>query len=162
MKTLNLTIPFLFVAAVVCAIAIAFDPTAWMAVPFVVGAALTEGRHAAEFILSEANGKRSRDTVTVTVAAATTLKAGQVLGKITASGKYVPYANAAADGSEVAAGILYAPITNAAGAPADISAAILNADAEVRAADLEWNGQDGASQTAGLADLLARGIKARS
>ena len=161
MKTLNLRILFLFVAAIVCAIAGAFDPTAWMALPFAVGAALTEGQHTGEFILSEANGKRSRETVTVTVAADTTLATGSVLGKITATGKYVPYNNAAADGSEVAKAVLYNEIKNSGGAPADFDGVILNVDAEVRAADLQWNGQDGAAQTAGLADLLALGIKAR-
>ena len=36
----------------------------------------------------------------------TTLRKGLVLGKVTASGKYKQYNNAAADGTEVAAGIL--------------------------------------------------------
>ncbi len=43
--------------------------------------ALTEGRHSAEFIMSEASGSRSRDTITVASGAA--LVAGTVVGKIT-------------------------------------------------------------------------------
>ena len=121
----------------------------------------TEGRHTGEFILSEAEGTRSRENVTVTVGAGVTLPAGATLGKITATGKYVPYNNAAADGSQAVAGVLYAELYNPAGAPADLAGVIVNTDAEVRKADLEWNGQDAAAQTAGLADLLALGIKAR-
>ena len=37
----------------------------------------------------------------------TTLRPGLVLGKITATGKYGQYDNSAADGSEVATGVLY-------------------------------------------------------
>lgn len=39
------------------------------------------------------------------------IPSGTVLGKITASGKYGPYDNAAVDGREVAAGILWDSIT---------------------------------------------------
>lgn len=68
----------------------------------------------AEFILSEASGQRSRENITVTQAGAA-LKSGTVLGKITASGKYVPYATGASNGSQVAAGILYSPLAAATG-----------------------------------------------
>jgi len=69
---------------------------------------LTESVRAGEFIVAEANGTISREEIII-AAAAGALKAGTVMGKITASGKYVAYANGAADGSEVAAGILYGP-----------------------------------------------------
>jgi len=45
-------------------------------------ATLTEGQHAGEFLVSEANGRRSRETITV--ASGQDLSAGTVLGKITA------------------------------------------------------------------------------
>lgn len=45
------------------------------------------------------------DVVTVNQAAQTTLKVGTVMGKITASGKYVAAVETAVDGSKVAAGI---------------------------------------------------------
>ncbi len=123
----------------------------------------SEGRYAGEFILSEDNGKRSRDVVTVTVAANTTLEAGTVLGKITATGKYVEYDNNAVDGTQAAAAILYDRQVNGTGAGVDVAAVILNADSEVRSADLVWkSNQIAGDKTAGLADLLALGIKARS
>ena len=126
-------------------------------------AALTEGKHTGEFILSEDPRTRSRDNVTVTVPASTTLEAGSVLGKITASGKYVAYDNGAADGSQAAAGVLYATLANDTAGAVDQAGVILNTDAEVRSADLVWkSGQSASDKTAGLADLAALGIKARS
>lgn len=47
--------------------------------------ALTESFHTGEFIVSEANGTRSREEITIAAAAAA-LPAGQVLGKITKAG----------------------------------------------------------------------------
>lgn len=88
---------------------------------------LTESVRAGEFIIAEGNGSISRDKVTIAAAAAA-LKAGTVMGKITASGKYVAYANGASDGSEVAAGILYAPVEDLA---ADQSGVLIVRHAEV-------------------------------
>lgn len=103
------------------------------------------------FVVSEASNQRSRDNVTVTVAGADILS-GTVMGKITASGKYVPYSNGAANGSEVAAGILYQHIDATTG---DVKAVIFNTDCEVNRREL--TGLD----TAGEADLRALGIKVR-
>jgi hypothetical protein len=75
--------------------------------------AFTESRHAAEFILSEANGQRSRDTVTVI--SGQNLKAGTVVGKITASGKYTAVTAAAADGSQNGVAIVIYPVDATAG-----------------------------------------------
>lgn len=114
-------------------------------------ATMTEARRTGEFLISEASGTRSREEVTI-AAAATALVAGTVLGKITASGKYVAYANGAADGSEVAAGALYAAVADSA---ADQKAVIIARDAEV----------DGALLTGidapGTVDLTALGIIVR-
>lgn len=74
---------------------------------------LTETLHPAEFLISEANGTISRAHVTI-AAAAPAMAAGTVLGKITDSGKYTAYSNAASDGTEVAAGILYAAVADSA------------------------------------------------
>lgn len=125
--------------------------------------ALTEGQHTGEFLLSEAEGKLSRDTVTVTVATATKLQPGHVLAKLTATGKYVEYDNAGVDGSETAAAILYGEADNSAGgAPADKTAVVVNCLAEVRKADLKWfSGAAGGDKTAAYTDLEARFIKAR-
>lgn len=122
----------------------------------------TEGKHTAEFVVSEANGYRSRDQVTVTVPASTTLEAGFVLAKLSATGKHVPYDNSGSDGSESAAAILYGELANATGAPVDMQATVINRDAEVREADLEWAaGLTDNDKAAGLVDLAALGIKAR-
>lgn len=123
----------------------------------------TEGVHTAAFLVSEANGYRSRDEVTVTVPANTTLVAGTVLAQLSATGKYVEYDNTGTDGTEEAAGILYEERVNDTGSPVDVEATVVNADAEVRAADLTWKtGLVDNDKTAGLSDLRALGIKARS
>ncbi len=120
----------------------------------------TEGKHAGEFLVSEAPGTLSRDKVTVTVPANTTLEPGSVLGKITATGKYVRYDDSLATGAEVAKGVLYNELENETGAPVDVETTIVNLNAEVRKADLVWL-DEANDETPGLADLLALGIKAR-
>jgi hypothetical protein len=122
---------------------------------------LLEGTHTGEFLFSEAPGTLSRENVVVTVPAGTTYPAGLVLGKITATGKYVAYNNGASDGSEVAVSVLYAELKNSGGAPADFKGVAIERLAEVRLAALNWNGQDQAAQTAGVADLLTKNIKCR-
>lgn len=112
---------------------------------------LQEGNHTGEFLLSEANGTRSREQV-VFAAAAPAMVSGTVVGKITAGGKWTAYSNVAADGSEVAAGVLYTALPDAA---ADQVGVVIVRHAEVATARLTG------SDTPGLADLLALGIVAR-
>lgn len=112
---------------------------------------LTEGRHTAEFLLSEANGYQSREQV-VLAAAAPAMQAGTLLGKITASGKYTAYNNGAADGTQTVAGILYA---NAADSAADQKVTIIARNAEVKGTSLTG------SDAPGLVDLAALGIIVR-
>lgn len=116
-----------------------------------MGTPLTEGKYAAEFLLSEGNGSISREQI-VLAAAATALVPGTVLGKITASGKYVAYSNVAVDGTEVARGILYAGRADSA---ADQGAVMIVRDAEVIQAEL--TGID----ATGITDLAALGIICR-
>ena len=116
----------------------------------------TEGNYTAEFVLSEANGKRSRETVTV--ASGNTLVAGQVLGKVTASGKYADYDADAVDGTETAVAVLYADCDASA---ADAEAVALVRDAEVYADKLVYTDKAN-DETAGQTDLAAVGIVARS
>jgi hypothetical protein len=115
---------------------------------------LTQGFEQLEFLLSEAKGTRSRDAVTVTIAGAVALPSGTVMGKVTATGKYVKYDEAGTDdGRRVAAGVLgYAlPGTNG-----DVlKQLVFTSDCEVIADRL--TGLD----TNGRADLLALGIKCR-
>lgn len=120
---------------------------------------MNEGTYPGEFLVTESPGTISRDTVTVTVPADTTLESGAVLGQITASGKYVPFDDSASDGRETAAGILYAKLENDTEAADDQAGVIVNFGAEVRSADLVW--EEGVDENAGLADLAARFIKAR-
>lgn len=113
----------------------------------------TEGIHAGEILLSEANGTRSREEITL---AATTvvLPAGTLLGKVTATGHYAPYDPAVdpVDGTETAAAVLYAPVGISVAAQRSLG--ILR-DAEVKRALL--TGLD----AGGEADLLALGIVCR-
>lgn len=60
---------------------------------------------AGAFIKSEGNGDISRETIVI-VSGSGKLFAGTVLGKITVGGKYKPYDNDNADGSQTAAAIL--------------------------------------------------------
>lgn len=120
---------------------------------------LNEPVHTGGFILSEEKGTLSRDGITVTVPARTVLQAGLVLGKITATGKYVPRDEDASDGSEVAAGILYSPAVNHLGdAPLDVKSVTLNFKAEVHGPSVDANG---GTEATVLSELLALGIKVR-
>ncbi len=66
-----------------------------------------ETRGSGFYQVSEANGHLSREQIVVSSAAAAILEVGTVLGKVTASGEYMPVDLAATDGTEVAAGILF-------------------------------------------------------
>lgn len=112
---------------------------------------LNEGRHTGEHLLSEANGTRSREKVTVTQTG-TAMPAGTVLAKLTATGKYVAYDDVGTDGSEVAAGVLYG---NLAAATGDVKAVVHVRDCEVNLACLTGHNANA------TADLAALGIIVR-
>lgn len=113
--------------------------------------------HAAEFLLSEANGDRSRSAETV--ASGQNLRAAAVVGRITASGLIRELQPAAADGSQNAAGILYSAV-NASGA--NTRGVMVARDAEVNAAMLQWpTGITTPQRTAAIAQLAALGIIVR-
>ncbi|WP_299558709.1 head decoration protein [uncultured Sulfitobacter sp.] len=117
---------------------------------------LTEGKTPGDFMLFEEHSFYSRDEVVV--AAGADLEPGTVLGKITASGKFVACDHTAADGSEVAAAVLYTP---ALAADADVTDAVVIArQAQVRRGGLTFDAafttethRDGA-----VAELKAAGI----
>ena len=68
------------VIAAIFALAALWDPTVLLTVPVVFGmAAKTEGQQTAEFMISEANWKRSREAITVL--SGENLKAGHVIGR---------------------------------------------------------------------------------
>lgn len=119
-------------------------------------APVTQTVKTAEFLVSEANGCRSRAEVTVD-ATGGALVAGTILGVVTASGKYVRHNAGAVDGSENEAAVLYEGI----GAVEDTRTVILR-DAEVTQSLLTYEvGADAAQITASNAALAALGIIVR-
>lgn len=125
-------------------------------------ASLNERTYSGEFLISDLDGRGSRDEGIVTVGAGATMLPATVLGKITATGKYVPYDDRDTDGRETAVAILFGPTLDNSdgGAPTDYpETVIVNWTAEVRKDLLQW--VEGASQANGLADLAALGIKGR-
>ena len=120
-------------------------------------AILTEGPRKVQFMISEATGYRSRDEGTVTVPA-DGYEAGTVLGKITATGKFVRHDAGASDGSQVEAGILFVNLRDTGDTPATIIARA----AEVRGGDLIYAvGADAAQIATSNAALAALGIIVR-
>jgi hypothetical protein len=114
----------------------------------------TESNYTAEFLLSEGNGSISREEVTIV--SGQDLKAGTVLGKITASGKMTAYDDDNGDGSSAAVGILYADIDASAG---DVKGTMVARLAEVITGKLIFAGTNDAGDiTAGKADLAALNI----
>lgn len=97
----------------------------------------TENAHAAEFILSEANGQRSRENVTLRggYTGAGVIKAGTVLGKITSGGKYDPSPASGGDGSQTGVAILIYETDVTDG---DVVVSIIRRDAEVNGGCLTY------------------------
>lgn len=112
---------------------------------------LNEGRHTGEHLLSEANGTRSREKVTVTQTGVA-LSAGTVMSRLTATGIYVAYDDVGTDGSEVAAGVLYATLPAFTG---NVTAVVHVRDCEVNQAALTGYNANA------KADLAALGILVR-
>ncbi len=101
--------------------------------------ALSNRIRAGGFIQSEANWSRSRDKVTIDGSTGgelnKTLYAGSVLGKLTATGKYVLSAISGSDGSQVASAVLLEDVV----VTGDVVVGVLARDAEVRAEDLTYD-----------------------
>jgi hypothetical protein len=115
-----------------------------------------QGMQTGEFLLSEAEGMLSRDQVTVTIAGSVALPSGTVLGKITASGKYVAWATGLGDTvGGVGSVVLYTPLPGVNG---DVKATVISRSAEVIGSRLN-NAVTVTSD--GIADLLASGIIVR-
>lgn len=122
---------------------------------------LTENNRNWEFLVSENNGNFSRESFTLI--SGQNLKAGTVLGKISASGKYTILNTAQTDGSQNAAAIL-GPATDASAADKR-TAGIVGApgiSVEVNGNLLVWPaGISAPNKTAAIAALAALGIKIR-
>ncbi len=120
---------------------------------------LTEGQYRGEFLVSEANGMRSRDVITLASNGSTaiTYKAGHVLALVTATSKYVEYDNVGSDGTETAKAILWDNVT--VPATGDLKATAIVRDAEVNKAELSWFAAAvDADKTAAAVDLATVGI----
>lgn len=112
------------------------------------------------FLKSEGPGHISRDTITIPGGTGVVL-AGTVLGKVTASGKYVPYNDDGTDdGSRTAAAILLADVDATS---ADSTAVGITRLAEVWTDRLIWGAgvTTNTEKTNGLADLAAKLVIAR-
>lgn len=118
---------------------------------------LKEDRPAA-FIIAEANGRLSREQIVLGITAVA-VPSGTVLGKVTATGAYVPLAPAAGDGSQNAAAILFER--------REISAATQRAVGFVRNGEVNGrklvylNTVTGGQQAAAEAALAANGVLVR-
>lgn len=119
----------------------------------------TMGARTGEFLLSEAPGTLSREAVVI-ASGAGALAAGTVLGKVTASGKYIAYDDDNSDGSQAATGVLLAAVDATS---ADQDAVMIARLAEVADAKLVWaSTNDAGDITAGKVDLAALNIIVRS
>lgn len=94
---------------------------------------LTEKRHTGGFLISEAEGRLSRDNATLI--SGQNLQAGTVLGKITTGGKWTQVDDSQSDGSETARGVLYASVDASGG---DTPCVVITRDAEVNGHELIW------------------------
>ena len=120
---------------------------------------LIEGLHPGAFLMTEANGQRSREDIIIESGAGI-IAPGTVLGKVTASGKYIASAVGASDGSETPAAI------NIYGGDASASDAAVSAivrDAEVNGHCLVYHADrdQPAEKDAANAALGALGIIVR-
>jgi len=120
---------------------------------------MTEDRRTtAHYIVSEAHGYRSREQVMI-AAGSGKLLAGTVLGRVTATKKFVAFDPAATDGSQNAAAVLYESCDATA---ADVRRTISARDTEIQGAVLVWkSGVNDSQKTAALASLAALGLIAR-
>lgn len=110
----------------------------------------TETAHPGEYLLHEVNRYMSREKVVI-ASGAGVLVPGTVLGKVTASGKYVQLDQDAVDGSEVAAGILYQDVDATS---ADQDAVITGGYAAVDDKHLTFPGDiDAGEKTTAIAQL---------
>lgn len=115
--------------------------------------------YASDWLKYEAGSNYSRGTGIV-VTGSGKLKSGQVLAKVTASGKYVPAAATGSDGSQTASAIL---LTSVDATSSDAACVVIENHALVSHAGLTWGStiNDAPKRAAAIAQLRAVGIKVR-
>ena len=118
-----------------------------------------EGRDAGEFLLSEANGNRSRDVATV-ASGAGVIAPGTVLGKLTSGGKYTASPATGSDGSQTAVAVA---LYGCDATSADQKLVVIARDAEVNVNLLAYASSvdDAAKKAAKATQLAAVGIIVR-
>ena len=117
---------------------------------------VTSGPRPLMFLLTEANGQRSRANKTIPSGSGVVVS-GQVCAIVTATGAVKPLAAGASDGTQTAACIsMYTyDATSAA-----VMGAFIDADAEVIEEELVWPvGISGPQKLTAVADLRKAGIK---
>lgn len=115
---------------------------------------LTEQNRMAEFLISEAEHFRARESGIVEGGAG--LVAGTVLGKKTAGGNYAVYNPANSDGTENVAAVLFEGVVGT-----DKRTLIVR-ESQVKASKLTWfTGADAGQITTGHAALVALGLIVR-
>lgn len=121
-----------------------------------------EGRHATEGLLSEANFHRSRDNIVI-ASGAGVIAPGTVLGKVTASGKYIPSGNAVVEGDEGAETGVAIALYGCDATSSDQSISAITRDAEWNGHTLTFDGSvdDATKRATKIAQLAAKGIIAR-
>lgn len=113
--------------------------------------ALNEGKHTAEFLLSEGNGSISREQG-VLDSSSPALAAGTLLGKVTATGRLLAYnASNVPIGINVAVGVLYA---NAAASTTHQKVTYIARQAEVAGVGLTGNDATGTTNLAALGIVI--------
>lgn len=112
---------------------------------------LIETNHPGAFLVSEAHGQRSRDNITI-AGGAGIVSPGSVLGRVTATGKYVVSAVGATDGSQTPAAI---NIYGADALASDVRISAIVRDAEVNAHCLVYHAdRDQPAEKAAAHDAL--------
>lgn len=122
----------------------------------------TEARYLGDWLKWEEDNLFSRQEITLLAGSGSTrdLKTGTVLGKITASGKYIPVVEGASDGSQTPAAILL--LDNIVPNGTDLQAAAILRDAIVNRDMVYWPGTyDQTDKDAGIVTLKALGILLR-
>ena len=114
-----------------------------------------------EYVISEANGRSSREQALIDQSLAAKLEPGTVLGKITATGKYLPLNPGAADGTEVAAAFSNHRVEVMDPAE-DIRTSIMVRDIEANGNKIFWPaGITDAQKKSAEAQLAAQGMIVR-
>lgn len=112
-----------------------------------------------EIIIDEPTGRHGRDNI-ILASGSGKVEAGTVVGKVTATGKFMPYDNAASDGSEVAFGVT---LYDADATSADALVSAITRESSLDIHQLKWKtGTDDAAKAAAAVDLAARFIVLRS